>query len=472
MELALEMVVGSPPPIAVAAGAGGDGDNTDDIIGTDAVRIADAIATVASEQGVLVLMDLGSAILSSELALELLEQPPPRVRLSGAPFVEGLLAAVVLAASGAGLDEVERGAVEALSAKTSQLSGPTASDPTASDPDEAIDAITEVTLVNRDGLHARPAAAVVAAVAPFDARVTLTNLRTGRGPVSARTPIGLASLAARQFDQIRVEARGDDAQVAVDAVRDLIAAGFGEARPSVTGQASAAAASAGTGIGVSPGRVVGRAVVLPSPATEPDEGSTVAPADRSQQAARAEAAAAAVASDLRDLASPLAREAGDILAAIAAMARDPKLLAAIRSGVLDHGLTPERAVWQAIAAVSAQFASAGSVLAARVVDLEAVRDRIIARLTGRAAPGLPEELEPYVLVGHDLAATEAAVLDPRRCLAIVTRAGAAGSHAAILARRLGIPAVVGAEAVTTISAGDLVLVDGSTGEVVLNPGQA
>ena len=117
VELALEMVVGRRPPIAIAAGAG------ENVIGTDAVRIAEAIATVASDHGVLVLMDLGSALLSAELALELLEDTSTPVRLSGAPFVEGLLAAVVLAASGASLDEVERGAATALDAKTVQLFG-------------------------------------------------------------------------------------------------------------------------------------------------------------------------------------------------------------------------------------------------------------------------------------------------------------------------------------------------------------
>ncbi|MEO6996961.1 MAG: dihydroxyacetone kinase phosphoryl donor subunit DhaM [Terracoccus sp.] len=463
VDLALQMVVGQRPPIAIAAGAG------DDVIGTDAVRIADAIATVASDHGVLVLMDLGSALLSSELALELLEEPAPPVRLSSAPFVEGLLAAVVLAASGASLDEVDRGAVAALDAKSSQLSNATEPDAVPGSPDvAAADATAEVTLVNRDGLHARPAAAVVALVAPFEATVTVTNLRTGVGPMSARTPIGLASLAARMSDTIRVEATGSDARSAVEALRDLVANGFGE-EPSTGAAALATDSGAGVGVGVSPGRVIGRAVVLPPPALEPDQPRAVPPSDRPAEADRAAVAATGVASDLHALASSLRGEARSILSALAAMAQDPHLISTVRAGVIDRGLTPECAVWQAVATISARFDSSGPLLAARVVDLEAVRDRMIARLGAGPAPALPAESAPYVLVAHDLAATQTAVLDPHLCLAIVTRTGASGSHTAILARYLGIPAVTGADLASRITDGTTVLVDGSTGEVVVNP---
>ncbi|MEP7332991.1 MAG: dihydroxyacetone kinase phosphoryl donor subunit DhaM [Terracoccus sp.] len=473
VELALEMVVGRQPPIAIAAGAG------EDVIGTDAVRIAEAIATVTSDHGVLVLMDLGSALLSTELALELLEDASTPVRLSGAPFVEGLLAAVVLAATGASLDEVERGAATALDAKTFQLFGDTGPHPVPllapvpASPAAPVagvagvaDATAEVTLAGRDGLHARPAAAVVALVAPFEATVTLTNLRTGKGPTSARTPIGLASLAARSSDAIRIEATGPDARAAVEAVRDLLAGGFGEDAGATT---SAPTPGARTGVGVSPGRVVGRALVLLPPAVEPDQHGALPQGDRPAEADRAAASASAVAADLRDLASAADREARDIVGAIASMATDPQLLSAIRAKVIDQGLTAERAVWQAVAEISARFASSGTLLAARVVDLQAVRDRVIARLSGRAAPGPPEERAPYVLVAHDLAATETVLLDPHICLAIVTWQGAPGSHTAILARRLGIPAVVGADHAETLTDGALVLVDGSTGEVVVNP---
>jgi dihydroxyacetone kinase phosphotransfer subunit len=114
VKLALEMAPGGPPPIAVAAGAVGGA------TGTDAVAIAEGIGAVASDDGVLVLMDLGSALLSAEMALEF-AAVDCSVRLVAAPFVEGLVVAVVAASAGLGLDEVAAQAVGALAAKQEHL---------------------------------------------------------------------------------------------------------------------------------------------------------------------------------------------------------------------------------------------------------------------------------------------------------------------------------------------------------------
>ena len=117
VELALQMVRGAPPPIEIAAGL------DDHVLGTDAARVKEAIDRVASPDGVLVVMDLGSAVLSAELALELRgdDAGDCRVVLSDAPLVEGLVAAVTLAAAGAPLDEVAADAGQAGHIKTALL---------------------------------------------------------------------------------------------------------------------------------------------------------------------------------------------------------------------------------------------------------------------------------------------------------------------------------------------------------------
>ena len=76
------------------------------VIGTDAERVRAAIERAMSSDGVLVLMDLGSALMSAEFAVELLEDPPGRVLLSEAPLVEGAVAAAAAASGGASLEEV------------------------------------------------------------------------------------------------------------------------------------------------------------------------------------------------------------------------------------------------------------------------------------------------------------------------------------------------------------------------------
>jgi dihydroxyacetone kinase phosphotransfer subunit len=220
-DLAREMVPNVAPRVALAAGTGNG------LTGTDATRVAAAIAEVASPDGVLVLMDLGSAVLSAELALEFAGDVGGEVRLSSAPIVEGLLAAVVRAAGGASLDEVDREARNALAAKESQLGHPEHGVAPSVEPAAADGSVEErFVLPNPEGLHARPASLIVTALGGLDAKVTV---RTGdKKPVDGRSPIGLMALGARQGDEIVVSASGSQADAALAAVRGLIATSFGE----------------------------------------------------------------------------------------------------------------------------------------------------------------------------------------------------------------------------------------------------
>lgn len=113
--LASQMLHGVEVPIAVAAGTADGG------TGTDATAIVEAVTRASSGDGVLVLMDLGSAVLSAELAVELAGDVDGGVVLSDGPFVEGLVAAAVTASTGASLDRVAREASTALRPKASQL---------------------------------------------------------------------------------------------------------------------------------------------------------------------------------------------------------------------------------------------------------------------------------------------------------------------------------------------------------------
>jgi dihydroxyacetone kinase phosphotransfer subunit len=188
VELALQMVRGTPPPIEVAAGLDGH------VLGTDAARVKEAIDLVASPDGVLVLMDLGSAVLSAELALELRgETGDCRIVLSDGPIVEGLVAAVALAAAGAPLDEVAADASQAGQIKT-KLLGIEATEVADNGIATGIGASIELTLHNEHGLHARPAARFVETVRRFDADVTVRNHTTGGPRVSGRSVSALSTL--------------------------------------------------------------------------------------------------------------------------------------------------------------------------------------------------------------------------------------------------------------------------------------
>ena len=116
-ELATQMVQGTVP-LAIAAGV----DDLENPLGTDVMLVHGAIESVYSDDGVVILMDLGSALMSAEMALEFLSpEQRENVHLCAAPLVEGAIAAVVAAASGANVHQVVAEAKGALAAKAAQL---------------------------------------------------------------------------------------------------------------------------------------------------------------------------------------------------------------------------------------------------------------------------------------------------------------------------------------------------------------
>lgn len=225
------------------------------------------------------------------------------------------------------------------------------------------------------------------------------------------------------------------------------------------------------GLGVSPGRVVAPVVLMPEPITEPPSGRRLAPgADHEAAAAQIGDASERVRAALDAAADRAQGDAADVLHATAAIAADPTLVADARQRVMTDHLVPERAVWEAAEAVAEQFAALGGLFAERTRDIADVRDRLVADLTGRAAPGVPDQDEPFVLVAPDLAPALVATLDTERVLAIATSQGGPTAHTAILARARGIPAVVAARGLEgAVVAGDVVIVDGGAGTVVVHP---
>jgi phosphocarrier protein FPr len=214
-----------PPRIAIAAGIGEDHLE----FGTNATEIAAAVESVAEGDGVAVLMDLGSAILSADMAKELLpEAVRTQMRLVAAPFVEGAIAAAVQASLGSDLETVCREAEQALQRKIDQLApaSPPAAAPAPMAPapapvkekgDEVV-----LTLKNKLGLHARPAAKFVQTAATFQAEIQVRNLTAGKGPVSARSLLGVISLGAVRGTQIGLTASGPDAKQALETLSTLV----------------------------------------------------------------------------------------------------------------------------------------------------------------------------------------------------------------------------------------------------------
>lgn len=222
-----------------------------------------------------------------------------------------------------------------------------------------------------------------------------------------------------------------------------------------------------TGVGVSPGVGYGPALRLARSVPQPDAEARHS-GDDTAETQRAVQAMQETADDLSARGERAGGEARQVLDAQALMARDPALSDDVRRRIAE-GAAAERAMSEAMAVYREMLAGAGEYMAARVADLDDVRDRVLARLMGVPVPGIPESDTPFILVANDLAPADTATLDPELVTGIATREGGPTSHTAILARSLGLPAVVACPGVENVPEGTQLLVDGANGEVTSDP---
>jgi phosphocarrier protein FPr len=447
-------------------------------IGTDAVMVMAAVERAWSPEGVLVLMDLGSAVLSAEMALELLpEERRTGVMLCEAPLVEGAVAAAVTAKLGSALEAVAREARGGLASKLAHLGVEevSAAEPAAGRSAEPAAAI-RITISNEHGLHARPAARLVQLASSFDAHVEVRNLTASRGPADAHSLNAVATLGVRTGHEIEVSGSGPRARAALDAIAALAARNFDEApgAPAVTEAPEPAPASPNgqlRGFAVSPGVAVGPVRRLhAATVTVPDrEAGPVA-----GELAALEGAVEAARTDIAAQRTAVAARAGEDEAAIfdahLLLLQDAEILEPSRAAV--HGGATAEGAWAGTIERLARTWDDldDDYLRARAADLRSVGDQVLAHLVG-APLGPPRTEGPGVLVAADLSPAETAGLDPEIVTGIATAAGGPTSHTAVLARSLGIPAVVGAgPRLLEVAEGTLLAVDGGTGDVVVDPG--
>ncbi|MFF4754267.1 phosphoenolpyruvate--protein phosphotransferase [Streptomyces sp. NPDC002514] len=223
------------------------------------------------------------------------------------------------------------------------------------------------------------------------------------------------------------------------------------------------------GVGVSHGVAIGEVRRMGTAVLEPPA-KQIPAAEAEREQGRARQAVEAVAADLVARGNLAGGEAQAVLEAQSMMAQDPELITDVDRRIAD-GSTAERAVHDAFAAYRELLAGAGEYMAGRVADLDDVRNRIVARLLGVPMPGVPDSDEPYVLVARDLAPADTALLDPTLVLGFVTEEGGPTSHSAILARALGVPAVVALPGAGELAEGTVIAVDGSTGDIFVSPSE-
>jgi phosphocarrier protein FPr len=472
----LRQVASADLPVAVAAGIGEDRSE----FGTDAMEIVEAIQSVYSEAGVVVLMDLGSAVLSANMALELL--PPEmadKIRFCGAPLVEGAVAAAVQIGLDSDLDTICREANSALAPKREQL-GQERDEPVAPAlvPVDAAESIT-LALTNLHGLHARPAARFVQTAARFTADVTVTDLTNGKGPVSARSLNAIATLGAVENHQIRISASGEEARLALAALKALIEDNFGEAPADLALQEQPveahevlSARGALQAVPISDGLALAplhkyqtQRLSIP---THPAEN---AEAERTRLQAALESTGREITMLARRMKQSIGSSEAAIFEAHLLILQDPELSRQARLGI-DERHENAAFAWNAAIAAAAQSYRAlqDPYLQQRAADVEDVGRQVLFAMLNKKADAPIVFDEPVILYATDLTPAETSQLDMQMVLGIITAGGGPTSHSAILSRAVGVPAVAGAGTLLDRqSDGVLTAINGFTGEIWLEP---
>lgn len=467
-------------PIAIAAGIGEDRSE----FGTDAVEITEAIHSVYSPDGVLIMMDLGSAVLSAKMAMEFLEPDiAANVRFCAAPVVEGSIAAAVQIGLGSDIDAVCREARLALLPKQEQI-GEEPADIVAEPVLPVMEAAGEeiiLTLHNLHGLHARPAARFVQTACSFDAQIHVSNLTNGKGPVSARSLNSVATLGAVEEHQIRITASGFEAGKALAALKALVDDNFGEKPASqaaviVTNKAPAVVLvdGAAQAIAISEGIAIGplyrHQPQLPPISEEPA-------GDVDEEWKKFERAVEITRQEIRQRRLQLKSALGEADAAIfdahELILQDPELLVGIRQLIFEKNKNASAAWSEAASQVAETYRSLDDAyLKQRAVDVEDVKNQVLFALAGSKASVKILFEHPVILFAEDITPTETSQLDMNAVLGIMTVGGGPTSHSAILARALGIPALSGVSpALERLPAGTVVALDGFAGSFWVDPSE-
>jgi phosphotransferase system enzyme I (PtsI) len=228
------------------------------------------------------------------------------------------------------------------------------------------------------------------------------------------------------------------------------------------------------GIAVSPGVAIGEAMVVDT------EGFRIPRRFVSRDAVEDElerltAAMDASGAEIEANRNAISRELGSQYAAIfeahLQMLRDPQLRGELESMIRDRHYSPEYAVSRVLRRYAKIFQEVqSSYLKERANDIFDIEKRLLRNLLGRRREELFRIISPVVVLAHNLTPSETANLDRKLVRGFVTEIGGAGSHTAIVAEAMEIPAVVGiGPFLTDVSGGDLVIIDGDNGLVILQP---
>jgi multiphosphoryl transfer protein len=336
----------------------------------------------------------------------------------------------------------------------------------------------ELTIRNQTGLHARPAKVLVNLAKQFksDVRISCKEKRA-----NAKSMVSILTLGATCGSIVSLEIQGEDEELAISALENAINDGLGDAEAHAEPEPSPAPGMDGTperqdalpagtiqGIAASPGIAVGP-VFQYKPFDWGAIDLDVSPGHRSLGEALAIARQHLAALHAEMTEKKLGAE-GAIFEAHSEILEDEELVESVEERIAS-GSTPARAWKNAIEERATAIAALGdALLSARAADLRDVGNRVLRLLLNIPEKGIALPDTPVVLLARELTPSDTATLDPERVLGFGMVNGGPTSHIAILARALGLPAVVGAEeSLLSVPDRTLVILNANEGTVTQDP---
>ena len=331
-------------------------------------------------------------------------------------------------------------------------------------------------VTSRLGLHARAAANLVRVASKFKSSLTLQRL-DGNAEADAKSILSILTLAASRGTDLRIVASGVDEQEALDAVVGLFSRDFDETEKSDGEQYSRATEELRCkGLGVSDSIVIGRVMRLQE-GTHDVYRAEIAEADLERETRRFRAAVRLSRRQLETIKDRAEKELGRghayIFDAHLLFLEDAKLTRDVEDYIVKQRSNAEwaaKVVGDRLLSIYTQIND--EYLRERGSDIEDVIQRLLSNLTGEG-PRYPNLSEDAVIVSPDLLPSTIAELNLNHVKAIATDAGGWTSHMAIIARGLGLTAVVGLrDFYERTRTGDQVIVDARRGEVILHPAES
>ncbi|TPN87059.1 phosphoenolpyruvate--protein phosphotransferase [Aquimarina algicola] len=456
--------------------AAGGIDDESNPIGTDPFKIKEAIELADSKEGILVLMDIGSAVMNAELASEMLSDDlKEKVLLCEAPLTEGAIAAAAQAMTGADLKTVANEARNGLMGKKSLLG----SDGEEQKPKQIAQVVgkeIEIKVPNELGLHARPAVRLVELVNKYNNEVSVSKNK--RDYVSAGSISQVGTLGAKKDDVLTFKVIGEEFLEFEKSLQEFYANNFGDSKKEIKSKKPVQVKTNGAnvsseniqGVPVSKGISVGPAKVLHNQTVIVEK--TIIN-NTTEEKIKLKSALSKVVEELEDIRHKTmglyGKEDAEIFDFHVSLLKDDEKINEIENLIEDENYSAAYAWFYVFEKLELKYLEMNNqYFKERASDVIEVRNKVLVQILDCVENEI-NLTEPSILIVEEIGPAQTLSLDTDKVLGIVSKVGGETSHATILARSLGIPAITGLEnQVDVIVDGELIGIDGSKGVIYLD----